>query len=155
MEHKHSSNSCHMGNCYSSNSSRKTSMINIICKFHSKCQIPQVKPLTQWEKLDMSGMERRKLCCSISFHMIAITCVVWSLYVLIDRFIPLLWNDTVMNLEKAPTRAPGIEGKVIDYVIFSLTFSCSWDNVLWMRVRGSWELPAMFFPLIMITIVVF
>ena len=46
-----------------------------------------MKPLTQWEKLDMSGMERRKLCCSISFHMIAITCVVWSLYVLIDRFI--------------------------------------------------------------------
>ena len=58
---------------------------NIICKCYSKCQIPQVKPLTQWEKLDMSGMERRKLCCSISFHMIAITCVVWSLYVLIDR----------------------------------------------------------------------
>ena len=33
----------------------------------------------------MNGMERRKLCCSISFHMVAITCVVWSLYVLIDR----------------------------------------------------------------------
>lgn len=33
----------------------------------------------------MSGMERRKLCCSISFHLVAITCVVWSLYVLIDR----------------------------------------------------------------------
>lgn len=55
-----------------------------LCKFtflmHSK-----VKPLTEWEKLDMSGMERRKLCCSITFHMIAITCVIWSLYVLIDR----------------------------------------------------------------------
>ena len=45
----------------------------------------KVKPLSEWEKLDMSGMEKRKLCCSISFHMIALTCVVWSLYVLIDR----------------------------------------------------------------------
>ena len=33
----------------------------------------------------MSSLERRKLCCSITFHLVAITCVVWSLYVLIDR----------------------------------------------------------------------
>jgi E3 ubiquitin-protein ligase MARCH1/8 len=44
-----------------------------------------VKPLCQWEKLDMSSLERRKLFCSVTFHIIAITCVVWSLYVLIDR----------------------------------------------------------------------
>ena len=41
--------------------------------------------LTQWEKLDMSSMERRKLVCSVTFHAIAFTCVIWSLYVLIDR----------------------------------------------------------------------
>lgn len=33
----------------------------------------------------MSSLERRKLFCSVSFHIIAITCVIWSLYVLIDR----------------------------------------------------------------------
>lgn len=30
-------------------------------------------------------MERRKIMCSVTFHIIAITCVIWSLYVLIDR----------------------------------------------------------------------
>ena len=33
----------------------------------------------------MSSLERRKLCCSITFHLVAITCVIWSLYVLIER----------------------------------------------------------------------
>ena len=45
----------------------------------------QVKPFCQWEKLDMTALERRKLFCSVTFHIVAITCVVWSLYVLIDR----------------------------------------------------------------------
>ncbi|NXT86505.1 MARH1 ligase, partial [Anhinga rufa] len=39
----------------------------------------------QWEKLQMTTSERRKIVCSVTFHVIAITCVVWSLYVLIDR----------------------------------------------------------------------
>ncbi|KAG9341020.1 hypothetical protein JZ751_019773, partial [Albula glossodonta] len=38
-----------------------------------------------WEKLQMTSSERRKIMCSVTFHVIAITCVVWSLYVLIDR----------------------------------------------------------------------
>ena len=33
----------------------------------------------------MTTVERRKVVCSVVFHVIAITCVVWSLYVLIDR----------------------------------------------------------------------
>lgn len=33
----------------------------------------------------MTTSERRKIFCSVTFHVIAITCVVWSLYVLIDR----------------------------------------------------------------------
>lgn len=41
--------------------------------------------LSQWEKLQMTASERRKIMCSVTFHVIAITCVVWSLYVLIDR----------------------------------------------------------------------
>nr|XP_023992604.1 E3 ubiquitin-protein ligase MARCH8-like [Salvelinus alpinus] len=39
----------------------------------------------RWEKLQMTSSERRKIICSVTFHVIAITCVVWSLYVLIDR----------------------------------------------------------------------
>lgn len=33
----------------------------------------------------MTQAEKRKVVCSVTFHVIAITCVVWSLYVLIDR----------------------------------------------------------------------
>lgn len=33
----------------------------------------------------MSPVEQRKVLCSITFHVVAITCVVWSLYVLIER----------------------------------------------------------------------
>ncbi|CAL4088676.1 unnamed protein product, partial [Meganyctiphanes norvegica] len=55
-----------------------------LCKFnfimHSK-----IKAFNKWEKLDMSGMERRKIACSVTFHVVAVTCVVWSLYVLIER----------------------------------------------------------------------
>ncbi|XP_022244504.1 E3 ubiquitin-protein ligase MARCH8-like isoform X1 [Limulus polyphemus] len=55
-----------------------------LCKFefimHTK-----IKPFRNWEKLEMSPVEQRKVLCSITFHVVAITCVVWSLYVLIDR----------------------------------------------------------------------
>lgn len=39
----------------------------------------------QWKKLNMSSVERRRVLCSVTFHVVAITCVIWSLYVLIDR----------------------------------------------------------------------
>ena len=45
----------------------------------------KTRPFKSWEKLNMNNIERRKLLCSASFHIIAITCVIWSLYVLIDR----------------------------------------------------------------------
>ncbi|KAG5285333.1 hypothetical protein AALO_G00002240 [Alosa alosa] len=44
-----------------------------------------LKPLRKWEKLHMSTGERRKIFCAVTFHVIAVVCVVWSLYVLIDR----------------------------------------------------------------------
>jgi len=55
-----------------------------LCKFTFIMQ-SKVKPLSEWEMMDMSDLERRKLCCSVTFHLVALTCVVWSLYVLIDR----------------------------------------------------------------------
>lgn len=33
----------------------------------------------------MSRVERRKVACSVGFHAVALACVAWSLYVLIDR----------------------------------------------------------------------
>lgn len=55
-----------------------------LCKFefimHS-----EIKPFKQWQKLDMNIVERRKVMCSVAFNLIAVTCVLWSLYVLIDK----------------------------------------------------------------------
>ncbi|KAJ8013804.1 hypothetical protein DPEC_G00033590 [Dallia pectoralis] len=55
-----------------------------LCKYEFIMQT-KLKPLRKWEKLQMTSSERRKILCSVMFHVIAITCVVWSLYVLIDR----------------------------------------------------------------------
>lgn len=41
--------------------------------------------LLQWEKLEMSAPEVRKLWCSVAFHAVAALCVAWSLYVLVER----------------------------------------------------------------------
>ncbi|GAB5578579.1 E3 ubiquitin-protein ligase MARCHF8 isoform X1 [Prionailurus iriomotensis] len=55
-----------------------------LCKYEFIMEV-KLKPLRKWEKLQMTASERRKIMCSVTFHVIAITCVVWSLYVLIDR----------------------------------------------------------------------
>ncbi|XP_064004837.1 E3 ubiquitin-protein ligase MARCHF1 isoform X4 [Pogoniulus pusillus] len=55
-----------------------------LCKYDFIMET-KLKPLRKWEKLQMTTSERRKIVCSVTFHVIAITCVVWSLYVLIDR----------------------------------------------------------------------
>ncbi|XP_041123444.1 E3 ubiquitin-protein ligase MARCH8 isoform X2 [Polyodon spathula] len=55
-----------------------------LCKYQFIMET-KLKPLQKWEKLQMTSSERRKIMCSVTFHVIAITCVVWSLYVLIDR----------------------------------------------------------------------
>ncbi|XP_069548747.1 E3 ubiquitin-protein ligase MARCHF8 isoform X2 [Brachyistius frenatus] len=55
-----------------------------LCKYEFIMET-KLKPLRKWEKLQMTASERRKILFSVTFHVIAITCVVWSLYVLIDR----------------------------------------------------------------------
>ncbi|XP_046723613.1 E3 ubiquitin-protein ligase MARCH8 isoform X3 [Silurus meridionalis] len=69
-----------------------------LCKFEFIMET-KLKPLRKWEKLQMTASERRKIMCSVTFHVIAITCVVWSLYVLIDR--------TAEEIKQA-RRIPGI-----------------------------------------------
>ena len=55
-----------------------------LCKFEFIMQT-KIRPLKNWQKLDMNRIEKRKIFCSVAFHIIAITCVIWSLYVLVDR----------------------------------------------------------------------
>nr|XP_055061580.1 E3 ubiquitin-protein ligase MARCHF8 isoform X1 [Misgurnus anguillicaudatus] len=55
-----------------------------LCKYDFIMET-HLKPLRKWEKLQMSASERRKIFCSVTFHLAAVVCVVWSLYVLIDR----------------------------------------------------------------------
>ncbi|XP_061427302.1 E3 ubiquitin-protein ligase MARCHF8-like [Lethenteron reissneri] len=44
-----------------------------------------LKPLCKWEKLQMTARDRRKLTFSVVVHVVAIVCVVWSLYILVSR----------------------------------------------------------------------
>lgn len=55
-----------------------------LCKFEFIMQT-RIRSLKNWEKLDINHIERRKILCSVMFHLIVITCVIWSLYVLIER----------------------------------------------------------------------
>uniref|UniRef100_A0A915JZH5 Uncharacterized protein n=1 Tax=Romanomermis culicivorax TaxID=13658 RepID=A0A915JZH5_ROMCU len=38
-----------------------------------------------WEKLDIGTVERRKILCNVTFHIVVLICIIWSLYVLIER----------------------------------------------------------------------
>ncbi|XP_077060705.1 uncharacterized protein marchf1 isoform X3 [Siphateles boraxobius] len=55
-----------------------------LCKYDFIMET-HLKPLRKWEKLQMPKSERRKIFCSVAFHLAAVVCVIWSLYVLIDR----------------------------------------------------------------------
>jgi E3 ubiquitin-protein ligase MARCH1/8 len=55
-----------------------------LCKFDFIIK-KDVRPFREWKKLNMNEIEKRRLLCSIAFHLIALTCVTWSLYVLVDR----------------------------------------------------------------------
>ena len=79
----------------------------------------QVKPFSQWEKLDMSSLERRKLLCSVSFHLIAVICVVWSLYVLIDRTADEIRTGITSN-------RPLISTQILSTIEFLTKFTFSW-----------------------------
>lgn len=55
-----------------------------LCKFEFIMHA-EIKPFTQWQKLDMNIVERRKVMCSVAFNLIAVICVLGSLYILIDK----------------------------------------------------------------------
>jgi len=55
-----------------------------LCQYQYKID-STVKPVNRWETLKLSHAERRKIFCSVAFHIVAVTCIIWSLWVLIDR----------------------------------------------------------------------
>lgn len=55
-----------------------------LCKFEFIMET-RTRSFRDWEKLDMNHIERRKILCSVTFHLIAISCVIWSLYILIQK----------------------------------------------------------------------
>ncbi|KAK7929138.1 hypothetical protein WMY93_005533 [Mugilogobius chulae] len=55
-----------------------------LCKFDFIMET-RLKPLRKWEKLHLSKSERRKIFCSVLFHLMAIGCMMWSVYILVKR----------------------------------------------------------------------
>ncbi|TKS68397.1 E3 ubiquitin-protein ligase MARCH8 [Collichthys lucidus] len=55
-----------------------------LCKYDFIMET-KLKPLRKWEKLNMTKNEKRKIFCTVLFHLIAIVCMLWSVYVLIKR----------------------------------------------------------------------
>uniref|UniRef100_G3PYD9 RING-type E3 ubiquitin transferase n=1 Tax=Gasterosteus aculeatus aculeatus TaxID=481459 RepID=G3PYD9_GASAC len=55
-----------------------------LCKFDFIMET-KLKPLRNWEKLNMTTAERRKIFCSVLFHLIALVCMSCSVYVLAKR----------------------------------------------------------------------
>ncbi|GBP68726.1 E3 ubiquitin-protein ligase MARCH8 [Eumeta japonica] len=65
-----------------SNSSGDICRISTAGEAHNPLLAPVI---VQWRLLEMSGVERRRLCCAVLFHCVAALCVMWSLFVLIER----------------------------------------------------------------------
>ncbi|XP_071360093.1 uncharacterized protein marchf1 isoform X2 [Trachinotus anak] len=55
-----------------------------LCKFDFIMET-KLKPLRKWERLHMSKSERRKIFCSVLFHLIALVCMLWSVFILVKR----------------------------------------------------------------------
>ncbi|XP_062864678.1 E3 ubiquitin-protein ligase MARCHF1 [Trichomycterus rosablanca] len=52
-----------------------------LCKYDFVMET-HLKPLREWEGLRLSTSERRKIFCSVTFHLVAVVCVVWSSFIL-------------------------------------------------------------------------
>ncbi|KAK3507504.1 hypothetical protein QTP70_027443, partial [Hemibagrus guttatus] len=51
-----------------------------LCKYNFVMET-HLKPLRKWENLQLSTNERRRIFCSVIFHLVAVACVIWSLYI--------------------------------------------------------------------------
>ena len=67
---------------------------------HHRHDDDQVKPLVQWEKLDMSSLERRKLCCSVTFHAVSILINSIILMMILMMIIIIMLMTNILNLKR-------------------------------------------------------
>ncbi|KAK9540574.1 hypothetical protein VZT92_003016 [Zoarces viviparus] len=75
-----------------------------LCKFDFVMET-RLKPLCTWERLNMTKDERRKIFCSVLFHLLAVVCMVWSVYILVNRTVEEirigksdeLWRGTLLK----------------------------------------------------------
>jgi len=57
-----------------------------LCHYDFKLQ-STLKPFHKWKMLKLTPYERKKVICSIAFHLLAVLCVIWSIWVLMERLI--------------------------------------------------------------------
>lgn len=57
-----------------------------LCFYDFKLQ-STIKPFHKWKMLNLTAYERKKVICSIAFHLLAVLCVIWSIWVLMDKLI--------------------------------------------------------------------
>ena len=57
-----------------------------LCHYDFKLQ-STLKPLSEWKMLKLTPYERKKVICSVAFHLLAVLCVVWSIWVLMEKII--------------------------------------------------------------------
>lgn len=62
----------------------------------------------QWRLLEMSGVERRRLCCAVLFHCVAALCVMWSLFVLIERAVEEVNRGLIGNVTSFVLNYPAL-----------------------------------------------
>ncbi|CAL8330417.1 unnamed protein product [Merluccius merluccius] len=55
-----------------------------LCKYDFIMET-RLKPLRKWERLHMTKGEWRKILCAVVFHLLAVACVLWQMYVLFKR----------------------------------------------------------------------
>ena len=65
-----------------------------LCHYDFKLQ-STLKPFHKWKMLKLTPYERKKVICSIAFHLLAVLCVIWSIWVLMERLISEANSDEI------------------------------------------------------------
>ncbi|XP_017317135.1 E3 ubiquitin-protein ligase MARCHF1 [Ictalurus punctatus] len=110
-----------------------------LCKYNFIMET-HLKPLRKWENLQMSTNERRRIFCSVIFHLVAVACVAWSLFTFILR------NHTAEGLQQGKEHNGLLErlfwtklGIVVLSVVAGLIFmyiQCKVYLNLWRRLKA-------------------
>lgn len=79
----------------------------------------------------MSSSERRKILCSVLFHIIVVVCVVWALYILIEHTKSELMGSAWPFWTKLVVVAIGFSGGLI-----FLYVQCKVYVQLWKRLKA-------------------